>query len=165
MARLLASVALAVNTTPAGVAPTRRATLARAPSREARASSPRECGAEGLPTPPSRNGRMSATTRGSTGEKPAQSRYTRVTPEPVLASLSEEETVDRAIPLDLQELVTRAGHPAGHVGFGRRVVGGHLEDLADGHLLHCIAGFEHRHRAKEPDAVEFVVSQDAHISR
>src|SRR5213595_1247931 len=38
---------------------------------EARASRPREWGAPGLPTPPSRNGRMTATTRGSTGEKPA----------------------------------------------------------------------------------------------
>ena len=71
MARLLASVALAVKMTPAAVAPTSRATLARAPSSEARASSPSECGAAGLPTPPSRNGRMRATTRGSTGEKPA----------------------------------------------------------------------------------------------
>jgi hypothetical protein len=71
MARLLASVALAVKMTPNGLPPTSRATLARAPSSEARASRPWECSAAGLPTPPSRNGRMKATTRGSTGMKPA----------------------------------------------------------------------------------------------
>ena len=71
IARLLASVALAVKITPAAGPPTRRATLARAPSRDARASSPSECRAAGLPTPPSRKGRMKATTRGSTGENPA----------------------------------------------------------------------------------------------
>jgi len=71
IARLLASVALAVKITPDGAPPMRRATFARAPSSDARASSPREWGAPGLPTPPSRNGRMTATTRGSTGEKPA----------------------------------------------------------------------------------------------
>jgi len=70
MARLLASVALAVKITPLAAPPTSRATLARAPSSEARASRPCECSAAGLPTPPSRNGRMKATTRGSTGEKP-----------------------------------------------------------------------------------------------
>ena len=70
-ARLLASVALAVKITPAGVPPKSRASLARAPSSDDRASSPREWGAEGLPAPPSRNGRMTATTRGSTGAKPA----------------------------------------------------------------------------------------------
>ena len=70
-ARLLASVALAVKMTPPAAPPTRRATFARAPSSEARASSPCECSAAGLPTPPSRKGRMKATTRGSTGEKPA----------------------------------------------------------------------------------------------
>ena len=71
MARLFASVALAVKITPPGVAAKSRATLARAPSRVERASSPSECWAFGLPTPPSKNGRMTATTRGSTGEKPA----------------------------------------------------------------------------------------------
>ena len=46
-------------------------TVARALSSEARASNPSECCAPGLPTPPSRKGRMTATTRGSTGEKAA----------------------------------------------------------------------------------------------
>jgi len=71
MARLFASVALAVKITPAGAPANSRATLARAPSSDARASRPSECWAFGLPTPPSRNGRITATTRGSTGEKPA----------------------------------------------------------------------------------------------
>ena len=71
MARLFASVALAVKITPPGVAANSRATFARAPSRDERASSPSECWAFGLPTPPSKNGRITATTRGSTGEKPA----------------------------------------------------------------------------------------------
>src|SRR5438034_10686400 len=62
-ARLLAAVATEVKTTPVGVAPTRRASLARAPSSEARASSPSEWGADGLPTPPSKKGRMTAATR------------------------------------------------------------------------------------------------------
>src|SRR5439155_128944 len=66
-----AAGALAVRITPAGAAPTSRATFARAPSSDERASSPSECWAPALPTPPSRNGRMTATTRGSTGEKPA----------------------------------------------------------------------------------------------
>ena len=71
MARLFASVALPVKMTPDGVAASRRATLARAPSSDARASRPSECWALGLPTPPSMKGRIRATTRGSTGEKPA----------------------------------------------------------------------------------------------
>ncbi len=71
IARLFASVALAVKITPAGEAPNSRATFARAPSSDERASSPSECWAPALPTPPSRNGRMTATTRGSTGENPA----------------------------------------------------------------------------------------------
>jgi hypothetical protein len=70
-ARLFASVAPDVKITPPGAPPMRRATLARAASSEACASRPTEWPAEGLPIPPSRNGRMTATTRGSTGANPA----------------------------------------------------------------------------------------------
>jgi hypothetical protein len=71
MARLLASVAPEVKMTPVPDPPTRRATLARAASSDSRASEPSECGAEGLPMPASRKGRITASTRGSTGAKPA----------------------------------------------------------------------------------------------
>ena len=70
MARLLASVAPEVKITPEAAPPKRRATLTRAASSETRASAPSECGADGLPMPASRNGRMTASTRGSTGANP-----------------------------------------------------------------------------------------------
>src|SRR5262249_11856065 len=102
---------------PAGAAAKSRATFARAPSSEERASSPSECWAPALPTPPSRNGRMTATTRGSTGENPAKSMYTRgdAGGAPArLVSLSEEEAEDRAILLNPQQLVAGPDGPALH---------------------------------------------------
>ena len=71
MARLLASVAPEVKTMPEDAPPTSRATFARAASRDSRASAPSEWGADGFPMPASRKGRMTASTLGSTGAKPA----------------------------------------------------------------------------------------------
>jgi hypothetical protein len=70
-ARLFASVAPEVKMIPPAAPPQRRATFMRAASSDSRASAPRECRADGLPLPASRNGRMTASTRGSTGAKPA----------------------------------------------------------------------------------------------
>ncbi len=70
-ARLLASVAPEVNTMPPAAPPQSRATFTRAASSDSRASAPSEWRADGLPMPASRNGRMTARTRGSTGANPA----------------------------------------------------------------------------------------------
>ena len=67
MARLFASVAPLRKTTPSGRPPTRRPTFARAARSDSRASSPRLWRAAGLPTQPSRKGRITPRTRGSTG--------------------------------------------------------------------------------------------------
>ena len=71
IARLLASVAPEVKMTPEATPPQSRAILARAASRDSRASAPSEWRADGFPMPASRNGRMTASTRGSTGAKAA----------------------------------------------------------------------------------------------
>ena len=71
IARLLASVAPEQKMIPLAAPPMSRATLTRAWSRDSRASAPRQWVAAGLPMPASRKGRITASTRGSTGANPA----------------------------------------------------------------------------------------------
>src|SRR4029078_9201990 len=85
-----------------------------------------------------------------------------VGPAAYLASLSDDEPVDRGMLFDGDELVTRPGGPALHVGLGGRVVGEHLQGLTDLHPFEGIAGFEDGHGAEQAHAVKLAIGHEAH---
>src|SRR5207248_474031 len=66
--------------------------------------------------------------------------------------------------LDGDEVVSRAGGPALHVRLRRRVVGPHLEDLADRHAADRFPGLEDRHRTEQPYAIEDLMGDIKHNS-
>ena len=62
--------------------------------------------------------------------------------------------VDRPVLGDAKELVPGSACPAAHVGVAGRIVGQHLQHLADGHLTQGFPGLDDGHGAEKPETVQ-----------